>query len=247
MDQKRLNCERLIYKIMDILDSNRSSKSKSNREYWMEEFSKMTDDQFKKYISGHYPLYYQTGAFNEPGIKEITDALDEINVPLLESVYLPYKYKDPKTGKPMKSKPCLVVYYHEKRMKQLLTKKNSGTISANVRDMKTGLLTGVDKNGKESDREFESLAVSGLMHTAKELSRPRADSMDDKDMMNNIIKNLGQVSLEELPESIDDSLSKNMLNAYFLGAQLYTNIVEKDTYMLPYTVKDKDKKIQRID
>ena len=166
MNQQRLECERLIYKIMDILDP-----SGRNKEFWVKEFSEMSDTQFTKYMSKHYPLYFQTGAFNEPNIKQITDALNEINVPLLESVYLPYKYKDPKTGKPIKSKPCLVVYYHEKRMKQLLTKKNSSSISANTRDMKTGLLTGVDKNGKESDRDFESLAVSGLMYTAEELSR----------------------------------------------------------------------------
>lgn len=241
MNQQRLECERIIYKIMDILDP-----SERNKQFWIEEFSHMSDEQFKKYITGHYPLYFQTGAFKEPSIKQITDALKEINVPLLESVYMPYKYKDSK-GRPIKSKPCLVVYYHEKRMKQILTKKNSYSISANTRDMKTGLLTGVDKNGKESDREFESLAVSGLMKTAEELSRPRADSMDDKNLMNNIIKNLGQVTLDELPEDIDDSLSKNMLNAYFLGAQLYTNIVEKDNYMLPYTAKDKDRKVQRVD
>jgi hypothetical protein len=242
MNKNRLECERLIYKIMSILDP-----SEKNTQFWIEEFSKMSDEQFKKYITGHYPLYFQTGAFKEPSIEQITKALKEINVPLLESVYMPYKYKDPKTGKPVKSKPCLVVYYHEKRMKQILTKKNSSSIYADTRDMRTGLLTGIDKNGKESDREFESLAVSGLTNMTKELSRPRADAMNDKNIMNNTIKNLGQVSLKDLPDDIDDSLSKNMLNAYFIGAQLYSNIVEKDSYMLQYTDKDKDKKIQRID
>ena len=115
MNQQRLEAERLIYKIMNILDP-----SERNTQFWIDEFSKMSDEQFKKYISGNYPLYFQTGAFKEPSIKQITDALKEINVPLLESVYMPYKYKNPKTGKPIKSKPCLVVYYHEKRMKQIL-------------------------------------------------------------------------------------------------------------------------------
>lgn len=242
MTQERLQVERLIYKIMDILDP-----SEKNKEYWIEEFSHMSDAQFVKYMSGNYPLYFQTGAFKEPSMEQIVKALKEINVPLLEPVYLPYKYKDPNTGKPIKSKPCLVLYYHEKRMKQILTKKNGASTSTNVRDMKTGLLTGVDKNGKESDREFESLAVSGLTKVAEELSRPRADSMNDKDIMNNTIKNLGQVRLEELPEEIDDSMSKTMLNAYFIGAQLYTNIISKDEYLLPYTAMDRDKKIQRVD
>lgn len=242
MTKERLEAERLIYKIYDILDP-----SGKNKDFWVEEFSKMSDEQFKKYISGHYPFYFQTGAFKEPKIDQIKKALDALEVPLLESVYLPYKYKDPKTGKPIKSKPCLVVYIHMKRMKQMLTKKNSYSTSANTRDMKTGLLTGIDKNGKESDREFESLAVSGLMSTAEELSRPRADSMDDKDIMNNTIKNLGQVSLKDLPEDKADSLSKNMLNAYLIGAQLYSNIVSKDDYLLPYNEKNKEKKIERVD
>jgi len=242
LNKQRLEAERLIYKVMDILDP-----SGKNKEYWVEEFSNMTDEQFKKYISKHYPFYFQTGAFKEPRINQIEKAFKAINVPLLERVYLPYKYKDPKTGKPIKSKPCLVVYIHIKRMKQLLTKKNGMQISADTRDMKTGLLTGIDKNGKESDREFESLAVSGLDYTAKEMSRPRADAMDDKDVMNNTIKTLGQVSLSELPEDIADPLSKNLLNAYFIGAQLYTNIISKDDYMLPYTLKDKNKKLERLD
>ena len=90
MDANRLECERLIYKIMRILDD-----SGKNEEFWINEFAAMSDEQFKKYITGHYPLYFQTGAFNEPSIKQITDALNEINVPLLESIYMPYKYKDP--------------------------------------------------------------------------------------------------------------------------------------------------------
>ena len=64
--------------------------------------------------------------------------------------------------------------------------------------------------------------------------------------MNNTICTIGQVSLKDLPEEIDDSLSKNLLSTYFLGAQLYTSVVMQD-YVLPYTAKNKDKKISRVD
>lgn len=238
MNAQRLKAERLIYEVMDILD-----KSGRNTDFWKEEFSKMSDTQFKSYISNDFPFYFQTGAFKEPSMKQIVQALDKINVPLLERLYMPYKYKD-KNGRPMKTKECLVVYLPIKRMKQLLTKKNGMSISTKTRDMKTGLLTGVDKNGKESDREFESLAICGLNNSIKEFSRSRADSMNDKSVMNNTINNLGQVYLKDLPDDPTDSLSKNLLSTYFIGAQLYTNLVNED-YMTPYTMSLKQKKIER--
>lgn len=238
MNAQRLKAERLIYEVMDILD-----KSGRNTDFWKKEFSKMSDAQFKSYISNDFPFYFQTGAFKEPSMKQIVQALDKINVPLLERLYMPYKYKD-KNGRPMKTKECLVVYLPIKRMKQLLTKKNGMSISTKTRDMKTGLLTGIDKNGKESDREFESLAICGLDNSIKEFSRSRADSMNDKSVMNNTINNLGQVYLKDLPDDPTDSLSKNLLSTYFIGAQLYTNLVNED-YMTPYTMSLKQKKIER--
>lgn len=238
MNAQRLKAERLIYEVMDILD-----KSGRNTDFWKEEFSKMSDAQFKSYISNDFPFYFQTGAFKEPSMKQIVQTLDKINVPLLERLYMPYKYKD-KNGRPMKTKECLVVYLPIKRMKQLLTKKNGMSISTKTRDMKTGLLTGIDKNGKESDREFESLAICGLDNSIKEFSRSRADSMNDKSVMNNTINNLGQVYLKDLPDDPTDSLSKNLLSTYFIGAQLYTNLVNED-YMTPYTMSLKQKKIER--
>jgi hypothetical protein len=240
MNQQRLDSERLIYKVFDTLDP-----SGKNTEFWKDEFSRMSDKQFKDYISGDFPFYFQTGAFNEPSMDQISKALDVLKVPLLESVYMPYKYKD-SNGKPMKTKPCLVVYIHMKRMKQMLTKKNGMSIDTKTRDMRTGLLTGIDKNGKESDREFESLAISGLYNTMKEFSRPRADSMNSKSVMNNTVKVLGQVNLSQLPDDVDDSLSKNLLSTYFIGAQLMSNLVNKE-YMVPYVYRDRQQRINRID
>ena len=78
----------------------------------------------------------------------------------------------------------------------------------------------------------------------KEFSRSRADSMNDKSVMNNTINNLGQVSLKDLPDDPTDSLSKNLTSTYFIGAQLYTNLVNED-YMTPYTMSLKQKRVER--
>ena len=245
MNQQRLECERLIYKIMETLDDPKNNNGESpNVDFWVRQFAKMSDKQFQEFVTRPLSIFYQTsGLKREPSMLNINHALDVIDVPLLEEVYLPYKYKDSQ-GRPVKSKKCLVLYIHMKRMKQLLTKKNGMSIETKTRDMRTGLLTSHDKNGKESDREFESLAVSGLTATMKELSRPRADSMQDKSIMNSQIKTMGQVRLSDLPDDPADSLSKNLLSVYFLGAGLYSNLVNID-YMTPYTLKQKNMRVDR--
>ena len=245
MNQQRLECERLIYKVMETLDDPKNNNGESpNVDFWVRQFAKMSDKQFQEFVTRPLSIFYQTsGLKREPSMLNINHALDVIDVPLLEEVYLPYKYKDSQ-GRPVKSKKCLVLYIHMKRMKQLLTKKNGMSIETKTRDMRTGLLTGHDKNGKESDREFESLAVSGLTATMKELSRPRADSMQDKSIMNSQIKTMGQVRLSDLPDDPADSLSKNLLSVYFLGAGLYSNLVNID-YMTPYTLKQKKMRVDR--
>ena len=110
--------------------------------------------------------------------------------------------------------------------------------------MKTGLLTGVDKNGKTSDREMESLAVAGLDATINEFSKYRADSMNAKNELYNLININGTVTQKEVPVDIDDSLSKNLLNTYLIGSGFNSNLINQG-YYLPYTIKNKQKKIER--
>ena len=131
-----------------------------------------------------------------------------------------------------------------KRMKQMLTKKNSTAINIEKRDMKTGLLTGEDKGGKETDKEFESLATMGLEYTMDEFARPKADAMSAMTQMSNVIMSKGFVSQSDLQISKDDSLGKNMLNVYLMGAHIHSNLVDID-YMTPHTAKNKQQQIVR--
>lgn len=234
--KQRAEVEALIYKVFDAAD-----KSKINSDYYKELFAKMTDEQFLKFVSLRFPYKFHVKPFVvEPSMSDIKSAFDIIKVPLLEKVNMPYLYEN-KDGKPVKSKECLVVYIHHKKVQQFITKKNAMSTDISMRDYKTGLLTGYDKNGKTSDREMESLAVMGLDKTMEEFARPKADSMNAKNAMYNTISTTGQVSLKDLPNDVDDSLSKNLLNTYLLGAMLNSNLINQD-YYLAYTIKNKQKK-----
>ena len=239
MTKQREQAEMLIYNTFDKAD-----KTHSNSDYYRSLFAKMSDEDFIKFCKRRLPFRFHTEVFKiEPTMADIIDAFKVLNKPLFERVKLPYIYKD-KNGVPVESQECLVIYEHIKRMKQMLTKKNNTALNIDSRDMKTGLLTGSDKGGKETDREFESLAVMGLEYTMDEFARPKADAMGAKAQMSNIILNQGHVSAKDLDIAKDDSLAKNLINVYFTAAHLHTNIVDID-YMTPYTARNKQQKIVR--
>lgn len=233
MTKERAKAEELIYKVMDALD-----KTGSMSRYYVEKFKPMDDKEFLKYISKKFPYRFQTRIFKiEPTFVEIEKAAKILGVPLMEKVSTPDLYKN-KDGVPVSTKEALVVYIHLKKMKQFLTKKNSISTNIASRDNKTGRLVGHDKNGATSDREMESLVVSGMDNTIKELARARADSPEAKQAMYNTISALGTVSLKDIPESKTDVLSKNMMNVYMLGSHINTNLINIDN-MTPQTIANK--------
>ena len=79
----------------------------------------------------------------------------------------------------------------------------------------------------------------------KEFSGIRADAMQDKSLANQQIKTLGNVRLSDLNNDKSDSLSKNLLSVYFIGAQINSNLVDSD-YLTPYTLKQRQLRVQRV-
>ena len=239
MNKKRQEVELLVYKVMDALDP-----TGTNSTHYKEKFSNMTDAQFIKFLKTTFPFRFYSRPFEiEPTMTNIKKAADVLRVPLTEKVALPYLYKD-KDGKPVMSKECAVLYTNTKKMKQFVTKKNGMSLDINDRDMRTGLLNGGDKNGKMSDREFESLIINDNNYTIKEFSRLRADAMEQKSQALNTINLTGTVSLSDLKSEADEVLSRNMLDAYFIGAQLKTNLIS-DTYELNSTIKNRKRATER--
>lgn len=240
MTKQRQDAEALIYRVFDAVDT-----TKTNSDYYKKIFAKMNDQEFYEFCKRRLPFRFHQEIFKvEPKMHNIFDAFDILGKPLLEKVKLPHYYVN-KDGIPVESQECLVIYIHLKRMKQMLTKKNSTAMNIEKRDMKTGLLTSEDKGGKETDREFESLALMGLEYTIDEFARPKADAMAAMSQMSNMIMSQGYVYEKDLEIAKDDSLAKNLLNVYLIGANIHSNLVDIE-YMTPYTAKNKQQDIVRM-
>ena len=232
--KKRQEIESLVISAMDILD-----KSKINSDYYKDLFSRMSDTQFDKFIAKKFPFkFHYKSSVVEPSMDDVSKALNYIDVPLMEKVYEPSVYIN-KDGIPVNTKEALVVYIHHKPVQQFITKKNKWSMDTSNRDMKTGRLVGADKGAVTSDREFESMAVQGMDSTMKEFYTIKADSMNAKNLANNIIGTTGMLRLEDVPVDRDDSLSKNLMNVYMIGAHLNSNILNEGNYT-PYTLRQRE-------
>lgn len=229
--KSRLKVEEKIYKVMDILDT-----TGQNTEYYKTKFASMSDKEFYEFFDQDFPLKFQTKVFEiDPKITQITKALDTIGVPVEEKVTMPFLYKN-KDGVPVKTQPVLVVYLPLKRLKQMVIKKTGFSVDISKRDYRTGLLIDTDKNGNSTDREFESLAVLGLDNTMKELATVRADAMGAKSEFYNQINTTGMVSLKDVDIKNSDSIARNLISAYLLGAHIQSNLINTD-YLLPRTIQ----------
>ena len=239
MFKKRKEVEEMVYKVMDLLDP-----TKQNSQFYKAKFAKMNDKQFMNFFSQDFPLKFQTRLFEiEPSMKQISDALDYIHVPMIEQMNLPFEYRA-KDGTPVKSDDALILYVPIRKVKQFLSKKNSMSTNISNRDMKSGLLQTVDKNGNTSDREMESLAVMGLDASMKELATYRADSMNAKDEFYSMINTTGMVRQSDVDVETSDSLARNELNVYLLGAGLNSNLINEGNY-LRHTLTSKGRKTER--
>lgn len=229
----RKRCEERVYKAFKILD-----KTGQNTEYYKRKFAQMNDKEFFEFFKQDFPLKFQTKVFEiDPKMNEILEFLKFLGVPVLEKIAMPFLYTNT-NGVPVSTQPVLVVYLPIKRLKQMVQKKTGFSVNISKRDYRTGLLIDTDKNGNSTDKEFESLVVFGLDKTLHELATYRGEAMQAKSAFYNRISNVGMVSQEEIPVENEDSIARNLISAYLLGAHLNTNLVMIGD-MLQRTMKKK--------
>ena len=132
----------------------------------------------------------------------------------------------------------------KKKVQQIVTKKSKWSTSVDNRDMKTGRLLGADKGTAISDREFEGLATLGLYNTMYEFAKPKGDALKAKAAMNNAISTKGFVTQQDIPNDLDDSLSRNYLDVCLMSALFETNLTNVDGYTA-YTLKQRQRRVER--
>ena len=126
----------------------------------------------------------------------------------------------------------------------MMAKKTNTAIDIAKRDMKTGRLLGEDKGGVQTDKEFEGAMALGLENVSIEYARVKAAAMQAKAEAYNTINTKGEVSFNDIDAQRTDSLAKNSLNVYLIGANLHSNIIDND-YYTPYTLENRNTGLSR--
>ena len=235
--QKREEMETLIYNFFSAFD-----KTETNTKHYQDMFSKMSDTQFDKWFKDFFdnPKAYLVLNIcdyeNTIQLDDIEDAAKVLNIPLFETVYMPYVTMDKKKtiATPI---PVPVGYLNIKRTQQTISKKNGLSTSIDTRSALTAQVTGADKNGRESDLENTMLASLGMVNTMRELNGPRADDMSMKNQMLHDIALNGYVKLEDLDDDVENKTTLNTVNVFLLGMGLDSDLVTKGL-MLPAYLKD---------
>ena len=235
--QKREEMETLIYNFFSAFD-----KTETNTKHYQDMFSKMSDTQFDKWFKDFFdnPKAYLVLNIcdyeNTIQLDDIEDAAKVLNIPLFETVYMPYVTMD-KTRTVATPIPVPVGYLNIKRTQQTISKKNGLSTSIDTRSALTAQVTGADKNGRESDLENTMLASLGMVNTMRELNGPRADDMSMKNQMLHDIALNGYVKLEDLDDDVENKTTLNTVNVFLLGMGLDSDLVTKGL-MLPASLKD---------
>jgi hypothetical protein len=234
MNDKRKRAEALVYETMDILD-----KTKSNSAKYRTMFGAMSDDQFDKWAKAFMAdpdrnFYLEVRPFeNEPVLGEIKRALEHLDIPSEEYVYL----RHDGDHSPVRTAHRVPVgYLTMKRMQQVLAKKNTYSLDIDKRDMTTNQVTGDDKIARVSDAENFALTVMGADAGLQELLGPRADNRSKKREMYQSIYSSGYCQLKNMSSNPEDSQALSAADVFFLSAGLKTDLITPG-YALPRTLK----------
>lgn len=224
---KRKQIENLIYKFMSIVDP-----TDANTKKYKDFFSKMSDTKFNNYmkdfLNDDSKNFYMeiVPNENEPSLELIKKGLDLLKVPAEEYVYFRNENHE---DNPIRSKNKVPVgWLTIKRLQQLLSKKNTYSLSVNQRNAKTGQATGDSKIARISDIESYSLVAQGADYALQEFLGPRADSQSKKLDLYKNINTYGYSYIKDLKPDIMENQTLNTIHTYLLGCGLNNDLLEEN-------------------
>jgi hypothetical protein len=212
--------------VYDILDP-----SGDNSKMLHDKYDNMSDDEFGKAVERFLndpraQFYLEIIEFERDlHLDDIMKCADFQKIPLFEYVAVPHINGSTTENVIVTPEPVAVGYIHGKRMQQTLLKKNTGSISIQRRNAKTGQVTGEDKNARNSNVETYSMIASGADKALAEFMGPRADDMVAKNQMYNKIAKDGYVMLSDLDNDPENKVALNSLDEDFIMQGLITNLV----------------------
>lgn len=210
-----------------------------------------TDKEFYRYMKRYFedPDHYWPVSYkpydNPVNMEFVHNLAKKHGIPLYEIVYMPYLGPDP-DDPPGTVNPIMVIDYPIKRLKQMVYKKSHTSLSTAKRNSETGQVTDQDKTARVTDNEVYSLIVQGQYDSAKEFFGLRADDLVAQNEAQRKIVRDGYLSLKDVDDDPLNKVTMNTMNYYILGSCLVTNLLSKDGYMLPITIKGKAKESHKI-
>ena len=236
--KKRKKAESQVYAVMDALDP-----SGTNTKRYKKLFSTMSDSKFENFMRCLFDDHNTNFTLEvkdferEVTIEMIEKAAKVLGIELEEYVILPHISMSQEHPIVTKEK-CITGYLIEKRMQQILSKKNGTSTHIDERSATTGQVIGHDKNGRSSDQENIALTVIGATNVLREMNGFRADGLQRKNYAYSQIAKTGECSLEDIEASagIEDRLALETIDVYYKTMGLQTDLVTPD-YLLISSVK----------
>lgn len=230
----RLNlAKNAVYEAISILDNETQplgSKGESwNMTFYKNFFSNTSQYDLIKFFQNGEIRYYIDDNKNDISLEKALRLCDELGVPAMEDVTLPFLYKDQDTGEELYAdKKCLCIDIKVKRLHQIATNESHSSSDITERDWKTNQAIGDSKSAMVSDVEVAMIKARGYHKVLEEMLTVRADHTKSKAEFYNNLRYTGE---SDIPDSIYDVENKTvvkLLHFMYIGAGLLTDLIETD-------------------
>lgn len=131
----------------------------------------------------------------------------------------------PEKNNAVSNRKMMVLPIQIRRLQQISSTESNSSLDATVRD-KVNQATRESRTSKLTDTEVAIMASVGLDNTLSELLSPRSDNQLSKNKMNELIREKGTFSLNELPKTPKSRNSVLYLDALYKAMNIATDLMD---------------------